>query len=90
MTQTIWKYSLDRVIKRIDIPKDAEFLTLQLQRNTPCLWVLVNPDAELETWEFEIYGTGQPIDSEDLSYYVGTYQISNRDLIFHVFGHRIK
>ncbi len=86
MNTVIWKYILgvDVVANTIGIPIKAEILTVQMQRGDVCLWVKVNPDAELEDRQFVIYGTGHAIKADN-ERYIGTVQIAGGVLIWHVF-----
>jgi hypothetical protein len=86
--ETIWKYTLDVVdVQTIKIPKGAEILTVQMQDSFPCLWVLVDPTAHLESRIFEIFGTGNPITSDmgTSRKYIATFQLNEGRLVFHVF-----
>lgn len=88
MKKTIWKYPFevnDEV--KLTMPKGAEILTLMTQQGQPCIWALVNPDEEQVEKTFEIYGTGHPIDDNPLGErkYIGSFQVFNQALIFHVF-----
>lgn len=88
MNQTIWKFNLETTdYQTISMPKDAEILTVQTQGNTPCVWALVNPEAEKEDRNFEVFGTGHkvPVDMGVMREYVDTYQLDGGSLIFHVF-----
>lgn len=82
--KTIWKYSLTDKINTIEMPKGAIILTVQSQKDCPCIWALVNPEKIREKRVFNIYGTGHDIDCENIEY-VGTFQACEEDLIFHVF-----
>lgn len=86
----IYKYELriDDLIK-INMPKDAEILTVQKDQKTnkPCIWALVNTENEEETRYFEIFGTGS-----EIKYgmgvdriYIGTFQSEKGAFIGHVF-----
>ena len=49
MIKKIFKYTIipnDRI--EIEMPKNAEILTVQIQYEQPQLWALVNPDAKTE------------------------------------------
>ncbi len=88
MKESVWKFELDKLgTKAVEMPVGAEILTMQTQNGTPCIWALVNPDAERETRHFEVYGTGHPMfyDARATRKYVGTYQLSEGDLVLHVF-----
>ena len=85
MSKVIYKYPLqvnDAVF--VLIPKGAELLCVQTQFNRPCLWALVDPDAESEEVRFRICGTGHPVKEENLQY-IDTFQIEDGRLVFHVF-----
>lgn len=86
MEKTIWKYELKTEdIQSVTMPKGGTILTLQTQNDNPCLWVLVDPNAEKEVRGFMIYGTGHIIPTEPYPHtYIGTYQHLN-GLVFHVF-----
>lgn len=81
----IWKFPLavtDR--QSVRMPAGAELLCVQVQRGVPCLWALVDPQAPLHEVELTTYGTGHPIDG-DPGDYIGTYQLRDGSLVFHVF-----
>lgn len=80
----IYKYPLNldsRVV--VKMPAGAEVLAVQVQRSTPCLWAVVDPEAPVEVRYFKIFGTGQPLDERGR--YVGTFQMCGGDFIWHVF-----
>lgn len=88
--KTIWKYDLKfEGIIELQMPKDAKILTVQLDKKTnrPCLWVMVDLDAEKESRFIELFGTGEkiPIDISIDRRYIGTYQYQNGVFIGHVF-----
>ena len=88
MKKNIWKYEIkitdDQSIK---MPKGAEILTVQTQDGNPCIWALVDPEADLEYRMIEVFGTGHPIhyDMGIDRKYIGTIQIVEAGLVFHVF-----
>ena len=67
------------------MPRGAEVLTVQMQREVLCVWAVVDPDAEKEQRKFIVYGTGHEYDSIK-GEYVGTVQIHGGDLVWHVFA----
>lgn len=87
MSKTIWKYELKTTdVQQVYMPIGAEILTVQTQLERPCLWALVDPQAEKETRGIMIYGTGHPVPTEPYPHkYIGTYQLSDGSLVFHVF-----
>lgn len=83
--KVIHKFSLQQEpLQGIWIPKDATILTVQVQRNIPCLWVLLDPDADKVLRKIVIVGTGQEFPEEGLRY-IGTFQLFEGSLVFHVF-----
>lgn len=90
MQKFIWKYELQTTDESvIELPKNAEILTLQAQRDVPCIWALVDPNKEKEKRYFETYGTGHPFAVNasmfSIRKYIGSYQLLGAELIFHVF-----
>lgn len=84
----IFKYPLKVAdVQEVEIPVGAIILCVQIQREEPCLWALVNPDVVKEKRRIVTYGTGHPVDDVP-GYYVGTYQLNGGDLVFHVFDKR--
>jgi len=82
----IWKYFLEVTEKQeIVMPAGAEFLTVQVQRDIPYIWVCVNPDNELETRQIRIHGTGHNINDCENFKYISTFQMHDGSLIFHAF-----
>jgi hypothetical protein len=67
--KTIYKYKAGKV----SIQKGAKVLTCGCQNNEFYIWALVNDtEAELETREFVVYGTGWEITDTNICY-VGTF-----------------
>ncbi len=70
----IYKYAMrpppaDQVLM---LPTDAKVLAFQLQGDQPCMWVLLDPDAEKKPRCFQMTGTGHGIFGEFT--YIGTIQ----------------
>ena len=88
MKKVIWKFELDhKGNQEIELPIDYEILTIQVQNETPCLWVLVDPNKPKEKEIFEIYGTGHEIhyDMGIDRKYVGTFQENKGMYVWHLF-----
>jgi hypothetical protein len=77
----IWKYKLSE--SGIEMPIDAEILSVQLQNDIPHIWAMVSPQNELEKRKFVIVGTGQSFDDTNMKY-IGTYQ--DGPFVWHLFG----
>jgi hypothetical protein len=84
--KTIWKYPLSMMDKQvISLPVGSKILCAQIQNDTACIWVLVDPENKQIKREIMVFGTGHPVDdSLDLEY-IGTFQIASLGLVFHVF-----
>jgi len=87
MVKTIWKYNLKITNNQtILLPIGAKILTVQMIGETPFLFALVNPKAEVESRCIEIFETGDVLYCMGESrIYISTFQINNGELVFHVF-----
>jgi len=86
MTKTIWKFPLQVADEQIvQMPKNAEILTIQAQKGDAYLWAIVNPDNALEDRIILCRGTGHEIQSEFNIKYISTCQFYEGDIIFHYF-----
>lgn len=87
MPKQVWKFILDHTgIQVTSMPVGAEILSVQVQNGNACIWALVDPLAKQNFRTFHTYGTGHPIKNEDFGLkYIGTYQLNNGDLVFHLF-----
>lgn len=86
----IWKYSLRTIDRQtLQVPAGAKILTVQVQRGEPYLWALVDPAADHPSnINIAVFGTGHNI-PDDIGEYIGTFQLLNSELIFHVFKERM-
>jgi len=82
----VWKFRLKpQSLCTLQIPKGAQILAVQAQRDEPCIWVIVDPLAPTETRRFRIFGTGHLIETDEPLAYRGTCQLNGGALVFHVF-----
>jgi len=82
---TIWKFSLKVVDSQmVEMPRGATLLCVQVQWHVPCLWVQVDSEQPKEKREILTVGTGHLM-PEKIGSYLGSYQLENGALIFHVF-----
>jgi hypothetical protein len=84
--KSIWKYPLQVLDRQfVAMPRGAQVLTVQTQRGQPHIWALADP-AEREYVDrcLRIYGTGHEMPA-DPGRYVGTFQLADGGLIYHVF-----
>ncbi|MCP4552476.1 MAG: hypothetical protein GY834_10655 [Bacteroidetes bacterium] len=69
----------------IEMPEDAQILTVDTQFGKPQIWALVNPQNPLEKRHFRMAGTGHSIDEKQNLHHLGTFQMDEGTLIFHLF-----
>ena len=84
---TIHKYTLvlDDYIT-VSMPKDSLVLTVDIQHNRVQLWALVDVESGVRQRTFRLAGTGHPVKEYfDVLNYIGTFQLQQGDLIFHLF-----
>ena len=86
----IYKYKLETADDQtVMMPINAKILCVQVQNEIPCLWAIVHDDTQEEARHFSIYGTGHQISPDcNVENYIGTYQIHDGRLVFHVFEHK--
>lgn len=85
--RTIWKFRLGsgpRGVSEVEMPAGAQVLCVQAQGGEPCVWAVVDQDAARERRVFLTYGTGHQHEAIR-GKYVGTYQLLDGALVFHVF-----
>lgn len=85
--QTIWKFPLEVTDEQIiEMPDKSTILSIQTQFGNPCIWALVNPDADKTKRRFFIFGIGHNVEIEEgLIRHIGTFQMQEGRLVFHVF-----
>lgn len=84
--QKIYKYGLELEDEQtIEMPLDAQILSVANQRGVLCLWAMVIPGIAMEKRTIEIIGTGNPIASRisGIKKFIGTVVIE--PFVWHVF-----
>ena len=82
--KTIFKYPISATHEcLIDLPKGAKIISLKVQRGIPCLWAIVDTDAEIEKRKFMTYGTGHELPVNPGTF-IGTFLV-NDFFVYHVF-----
>lgn len=79
----VWKYALEPGSQVLELPEGAVCLTVQLQNLKPMLWVKVDTRKAPQLRVIWVVGTGHRF--PDRSRYIGTFQMDNGALVFHVF-----
>ena len=85
---TIYKYPIpieDHFT--LELPEGAKILTVQMQGGMPQLWAMVDSEKEKKTRYFRLGRTGYPLGDDYLRIvnYIGTFQIEDGILAFHLF-----
>lgn len=84
--RTVWKYELPfekGTNHVIEVPGSSEFLCVQMQGETPCLWIEVNDRLPKNKHRFVWVGTGTEV--PDDSRYRGTVQVRGGAFVFHLY-----
>jgi len=82
----IWKWTIATTDRQtLHMPKGAKILTVQSQGEEAQLWALCDETEVKEPRRFAIHGTGNPMPTGDPGVYIGTYQLMEGRLVFHVF-----
>jgi hypothetical protein len=81
---TIYKYSMMKPKCHFSMPLGAKIFCVQLQREIPQIWALVNTDQKMEIRTINLYGTGHELPPNP-GIYIGTIQMSEGSLVLHVF-----
>lgn len=69
--------------QRVKLPTIARAVAVQVQRGYISMWAEVETSAPLRTYQVLTRGTGHPVPSGYA--YLGTYQIDDGALVFHVY-----
>lgn len=87
--RSIWKFqvqSRDRFT--IGLPPGAKFLSVQIQNGVPQSWWLVDESREQEFRTFRVFGIGHEVPVDESLQYLGTFQLHDGSLVFHLFEER--
>ena len=84
--KTIYKYELDSMINKIELPANYQILRIDLQKGNPNpqMWCLVNKEMPLVERTIAIYGTGFKIEAKTENlHYINTFFEDN--MVWHAF-----
>lgn len=82
----VYKYPLDTERTQHNLPLDAKFLSVQVQHDKPQMWFLFDEKETLmEQRNFRIVPTGERFHVSGEAEYLGTFQLYNGGLVFHLF-----
>lgn len=84
---TIWKYEIPLFGEAfaLRMPEKPGLLTVQMQHEHPRLWALVDTEHPYRLYRFRIFSTGQPIPDDKRLCYLGTFQLPEAGLVYHIF-----
>jgi|SaaInl8_200m_RNA_FD_contig_21_2445085_length_664_multi_11_in_0_out_0_1 hypothetical protein len=86
--QTIHQYPLKlQPTQIIEMPRDAQPLSVQAQHERPYVWALIDTDNrnKLVPYKLFLYGTGHPADDAEGANFLGTFQLHVGGFVGHVF-----
>jgi hypothetical protein len=79
----ILKWELRLVgMQTIELPSQSKILTVQMQRQVPCMWTLCDESLPMEKLDVVLMPTGY--EAPDW-HYRGTVQLHGGELVFHAF-----
>jgi len=81
----IWKYELKKeMYQEIELPENSKILTAQIQYETPCIWIEVDPLAKKTvSRKFVFVATGEEVLPQ--SKYIATLQFNGGKVIQHLY-----
>lgn len=80
--KSIWKFPVQIEDEfMVEMPRDTQILTVQMQGYDPFMWGIIDTMAEKIERRFRIFGTGRPFESS--GEYIGTFQ--DGDFVWHLF-----
>jgi hypothetical protein len=83
---TIYKYPVAMEDSfTLDLPVGSRPLSVQAQRGEPMLWVAITDSTRRERHRFYLRGTGHPLGEAKAERFIGTFQLENMGLVFHLF-----
>lgn len=87
MNTTIWKFPIQTKDEQvISVPVGAEFLSIQVQHDQPCIWAKVDPNENvIVRAKVVIVVTGHPAKHTNGMNFLGTYQLADGNFVGHVF-----
>lgn len=83
----VWKFAIPiKDYFELSLPKDSEILSFGVQKEVPCIWVLVKEEFPNTVRRFRLIGTGHLIieDREQLKF-IGTVIIHEGKRVWHLF-----
>lgn len=87
----ILKYTINPGVNEFSFPVGHKILGVQAQFNSPKMWVLIDPDErDSVVRNYVFFPTGQLIENYGLVEFIGTFQLNDGNLVYHLFEVRIR
>jgi hypothetical protein len=86
--KVIYKYAVQVEGFMLELPREAEFLSVQVQRQEHAQsWWLLDPEQPTVKRMFRVRGTGHPFTVPDgyTEVFLGTFMLYNDDFVGHLF-----
>ncbi|MCH4866745.1 hypothetical protein [Bacillus sp. 1006-3] len=85
----VWKYKLDHMIQKVELPVGAKILSAVIQDGDVAIYALVNSiEEEKETVEFVTQSTGESMVTKLCEYTFLDTVMADNGLVFHIFYKR--
>lgn len=84
--KVIYKYIIeieDEIL--LEIPQHAQILSIQTQKDKPCIWAVVETDNPIVKRNLKLIGTGHEIKNYMNCNFIGTFQVHDGAGVFHLF-----
>lgn len=86
MKLTVWKFPVHLADSfEVEMPHGSKFLHLDVQRDNPAMWFLVNPHSPPVSRVFHLVGTGDASEGLDQCTHLGSFLLDNGTFVFHLF-----
>lgn len=92
--KTVYKYPVVPGRFRVEMPKDAQVLSIAVQEGRAFIWALVETTKAMEARDFRAVATGEQLPMHEWMRFIGTIQFDHmtldgsgktKVLVFHVF-----
>lgn len=82
----ILKHQIDAIgIFEVRMHEGSKILDIQMQNNTPTIWVEADPEKPVIVRRLHIFSTGKYIPEPDKKHYIGTFQLYDGRAVWHVY-----
>jgi hypothetical protein len=82
---TIWKFPVNPGTFKLEMPIGARVLCVQVQKGSPFMWALCDEEACTRKRAFVALGTNHTAGPIQDWRYIGSFQLEEGELVFHLF-----